>query len=147
MKNQILVLVCIIIMTGASTISCTNSTSEKLEKAKDNSVEAQADLDKANADYLADVENYRKISSERIIANEKSIAEFNQRTSNDKAEAKLEYKKKIAELEQKNSDMKKKLDDYKADGKDKWQDFKTEFNHDMDELGKAFKDLTVKNTK
>jgi hypothetical protein len=134
-------------MTGASTISCTNSTSEKLEKAKDNSVEAQADLDKANADYLADVENYRKISSERIIANEKSIAEFNQRTSNDKAEAKLEYKKKIAELEQKNSDMKKKLDDYKADGKDKWQDFKTEFNHDMDELGKAFKDLTVKNTK
>lgn len=134
-------------MSGASTISCTNSTSEKLEKAKDNSVEAQEDLNKANSDYLADVENYRKISSERIIANEKSIAEFNQRTSNEKAEAKLEYKKKIAELEKKNSDMKKRLDDYKADGKDKWQDFKTEFNHDMDELGMAFRDLTVKNTK
>ena len=43
--------------------------------------------------------------------------------------------------------MKKRLEDYKADSKDKWESFKTEFNHDMDELGSAFKDLTVKNTK
>ena len=28
----------------------------------------------------------------------------------------------------------------------KWEKFKVEYNHDMDELGKAFKDLTVKNT-
>ena len=55
--------------------------------------------------------------------------------------------KKIDELEQKNSELKKRLDDYKADGKEKWEKFKAEFSHDMDELGKAFKDLTVKNVK
>jgi len=36
--------------------------------------------------------------------------------------------------------------DYKGEGKEKWEAFKTEFNRDMDELGKAFKDLTVNNT-
>lgn len=29
------------------------------------------------------------------------------------------------------------MDDYKADGKEKWELFKAEFSHDMDELGKA----------
>lgn len=43
--------------------------------------------------------------------------------------------------------MKKKMDDYNMDGKENWEKFKTEFNHDMDELGQAFKDLTVNNVK
>ena len=50
-------------------------------------------------------------------------------------------------LEVKNSDMRMRMDNYKEDGKDNWETFKTEFSHDMDELGKAFKDLTVKNVK
>lgn len=41
--------------------------------------------------------------------------------------------------------MQKKMADYKADGKDSWAKFKEEFNHDMDELGKALKDFTIKN--
>ena len=50
-------------------------------------------------------------------------------------------------MEQKNTDLKRRLDDYKQDGKENWEKFKIEFNRDMDELGKAFKDLTVKNVK
>ena len=41
-------------------------------------------------------------------------------------------------------DMKNKLDDYKTEGKEKWEVFKTEFSQDMDELDKAFNDFTVK---
>ena len=55
--------------------------------------------------------------------------------------------KKIAELEQKNADTQKKLNEYKADSKEKWEMFKSEFNRDMDELGKAFSNMTVKNNK
>lgn len=83
----------------------------------------------------------------RTEANNKSIAEFNARTSNEKKELQAEYQKKIAELEQKNSDMKKRMDEYKADSKEQWDAFKAEFNRDMDELGIALKDLTVKNNK
>jgi len=50
-------------------------------------------------------------------------------------------------LKNKNNKLKEKLADYKDDGQDAWIDFKNEFNHDMDELGKAFKDLTVENIK
>ncbi len=43
--------------------------------------------------------------------------------------------------------MKIKMDNYKEDGKEKWEAFKSEFSHDMDELGSALKDLTVNNVK
>ena len=38
--------------------------------------------------------------------------------------------------------MKRKLDNYKADRKDDWENFKSEFNSDMDQLGNSLKDLT-----
>jgi len=54
------------------------------------------------------------------------------------------YAKKIENIEQKNKDLKLKLETYETNQSD-WETFKREFNHDMDELGKAFKDLTVDN--
>ena len=54
------------------------------------------------------------------------------------------YAKKIENIEQKNKDLRVKLDTYETNQSD-WETFKREFNHDMNELGKAFKDLTVDN--
>lgn len=146
MKKSRVTLTAIILMVGAIAISC-NTPSEKVAIAKSDVEKAIDTLDKANEEYVSDIERYRKETADKVDANQKSIAEFNARIENDKKEAKADYKKKIAELEEKNSDMKKKMDDYKANGKDNWEKFKAEFNHDMDEIGKSFKDLTVKNVK
>ena len=51
----------------------------------------------------------------------------------------------MAEFEQKNNDMKRKLEDYKEEGIEQWNSFKSEFKKDLDELGKALKNLTVDN--
>jgi hypothetical protein len=42
--------------------------------------------------------------------------------------------------------LKKRLNDTRDDGQNKWIPFKSKFNYDMDELGKAFRDLAVENT-
>src|SRR6478736_4653267 len=146
MKKSILVFPAIALLAAATLTSC-NSPSKKVEEAQKDVNEANKDLAKANEEYLADIESYRKETADKIAANERSIAEFNSRIKEQKREAAADYKLKITKLEQKNSDMKKHLDEYKAEGKENWEKFKTEFNHDMDELGKAFKDLTVKNVK
>ena len=57
------------------------------------------------------------------------------------------YQKNIADLEQKNKDLKIKMETYKNDANSDWQSFKREFKHDLDEIGQAFKDLTVDNKK
>src|SRR5581483_12147060 len=121
-------------------LSGCNTPTEKLENAKEKANEANSNLDKANLDYKTDVENYRKETTAKIAANDKSIADFKARIESDKQDAKNDYNKKVAELEQKNTDMKKKMDDYQLAGKEKWELFKVEFSHSMDELAKAFKD-------
>lgn len=146
MKTSNLIMVCALTISFAALTNC-NTPAQNVEKAEANVAEANKDLEKASQEYLADIEIYRLETADRIAANEKSIAEFNSRIENKKKDATADYKAKVAELNRKNTDMKKRMNDYKADGKDQWESFKAEFNHDMEELGKSFNDLTVKNVK
>lgn len=146
MKKTLLALAATTFITVAIATSC-SSPAEKVQSAETKVNEANANLNEANEEYLADIESYRKETDAKIEANEKSIVEFRAHIANEKKEAKEAYNKKIEKLEQKNSDMKKAMADYKAEGKANWISFKEEFNHDMEEFGAAFKDLTVKNVK
>lgn len=136
----------IIAFTACTLFTSCMSSKKKLDNAETKVAEAKKDLDKANEEYRADMANYRKETSEKIAANEKSINEFNEKIADKNEETETTYEQKIAELKLKNNEMKKKMLDYKDDGKQNWEKFKNEFSHDMDELGKAFKGLTVKNT-
>lgn len=137
---------CLALLANIVLSSC-SSSAEKVEQAQEKVAAANQSLDKANADYVADVEKYRRETAAIIATNNESIAAFNARIESEKMEARADYQKKIATLEQKNTDLKKRLDDYKAEGKNSWEQFKIEFSRDLDELGNAFRDLTVKNVK
>ena len=133
-------------VVGSMLIGC-STPSEKVENAQENVDKANQNLDKAQDDYAADVENYRKETAEKLAANEKLEADFNARIANEKADAREDYNKKIAALDQKDNDMKKKMADYKPEGKDKWIAFKEGFNKDMDALSQDWKNLTTKKDK
>jgi hypothetical protein len=72
---------------------------------------------------------------------------------NDHSSGRLRYKKYAAEgkdpkhdqkidvLKERNRLLKVKLNSYQDGDRNNWAQFKREFNHDMDELCKAFKDL------
>ena len=137
---------CLALLANIVLSSC-SSSAEKVEQAQEKVAAANQSLDKANADYVAAVEKYRRETAAIIATNNESIAAFNARIESEKMEARADYQKKIATLEQKNTDLKKRLDDYKAEGKNSWEQFKIEFSRDLDELGNAFRDLTVKNVK
>ncbi len=123
--------------------SCDNAA-QKVVKAEENVVDAEKDLQMAEEEYLADVEQYKLLSAEKIAANDRSIAEFNARIEQEKKEVRADYKAKIKSLETKNSDMKKKMYDYRVEGKDNWELFKTEFGKDMDELGESISNFGKK---
>lgn len=143
--NKLILTLTATTLLAITLLSC-NTTAQKVENAQQNVAEAKEDLEKANAEFAKDMENYRRETNEKIEANNKSIAEFNSRIQDKKNAAKADYQNTIIALEQKNSDLKKRMDDYKEDGKENWEKFKIEFNHDMEKLGQAFKDITVKNT-
>src|SRR4030042_3477760 len=148
MKVTISILALATFMAGAILTSCQSSAKkvenarDNLQEAKDNVIEAKQQLNQALNDSI---QKFKRASVERISNNEKIIAEFKARLAKGEKVTKAKYEKTVAELEQKNNDLKKKLENYMDEGQDKWTSFKNEFNHDMDELGLAIKDLTVKN--
>jgi hypothetical protein len=146
MKKSILALAACAFITGAMITSC-NTPSQKVENAQNNVAQANEELALANKEYLEDLANYRLETASAFAANEESITEFKARMAKDKRAARADYKQKMAELEQKNKEMKMKLENYNEEGKEKWIIFKAEFKHDMAELGKAFKDIGVNNVK
>ena len=120
--------------------SCTSS-SDKVADSKENVREEQAELNKANQEYLKDVEAYRRETADRIVVNNEQISDLNARIEEVNANNRDSYKQKVADLERKNIEMKTRLDNFEAEGKDEWKQFKTEFDRDMANLGNAFADL------
>lgn len=145
MKNRLSALAAIAIVSGAMLTGC-NMQDKKVETSKDMIQDAKEDVAEANMAMASAIEQFKEESAKLIAANEKSIAEFKRKSAEEKVADRAMLEEKVAELEQKNVALKEKLADYKNDGTKKWDAFKEEFNHDMKELGKAFSDLTVKNT-
>lgn len=88
-------------------VSACNNPSAKVEEAQKDVVEANRELDKANEEYLRDIENFKIETAIKIDANNKTIGDYKVLVQNGKSALKLENEKKIAELELKNSNMKK----------------------------------------
>jgi len=144
MKNMMLIISIAAIPSLTLLTNC-KSPAEKVETASSEVTEANDDLAKANQEYMADMELYKKETAEQIEKNNLKIVELKAENEKEKAKDKKEMAKRIADLNQKNVTMKEKLAAYKEEGKDNWDRFKTEFNHDMDGLGKAIQDIGVKN--
>lgn len=146
MKNSLLTIVTAGTILATIAIGC-NSPATKVENAKQDLKEARQELSQEQKDSIADFTAFKTESEDRIAGNEKTIAAFKERMVTDKTQTKKADQKVIDELEQRNINMRKKMDEYKYEGKDNWLSFKKEFNHDMDDLGQSLKNLTVKNTK
>lgn len=141
MKKSILTMVALAFIMGAMLSGC-NSSKQKMENAEEDVVEANEALDQARADYLADMEQFRKEAEAETISNDQMIAELKGRINKQKAAVRAEYEKKITALEESNARMKSRIADYKDEGSDKWYAFKLEFKRDMEALGEALSDFT-----
>ena len=139
---------------GTMFISCQSSI-QKQDAAQDKVQDAKRELNAAQKDANAanqvvataeEWEAFRNESELKIKANETRIAELNAKMKKPGEILDAVYEKKITNLEQQNKEMRVRLLGYDK-SQSNWESFKREFNHDMDAIGQALKDLTVDNKK
>lgn len=135
-----------ILATGSIATSC-KSSSDNVEEKQEDVNDANENLDKAQIEFEKDLEFYRKSKFQSIEENEKSISELKAEYESDKKETKEEYTAKIEALEKTNKSLKLKMEEYKPSNYDSWKKFEREFNHEMDEFGKAIKDFMANRKK
>lgn len=137
MKKSIFALAVVTCITGAFIISCKPATieekeaQEKVELARDNVEDARDTLNAAKREAFKEEWTAFKHSGDSIIKiNELRIAKLKRRMKNNGKSIDAEYQKNIDLIEQKNKDLKIKMDAYKNDMNSDWQSLKREFTHD-----------------
>jgi len=153
MKKNILVMSIGILLTGIALTGCQNST-HRSENAKGNLMGKKINtpntvkgMDQAQQDSITAFQKFKEESEAKIDSYQKSITELKAKIAKKSKKGQAIYNKKLAVIELKNNELKKKLEDYKDNGQVKWVSFKKVFKHDMDELGDAISDLTKNNVK
>lgn len=152
-KPTLTTVVTSIFIAGLLFTGC-KSTAQKEDDAEEKVADAKADLKDAQdnsataAQKTATAEEWKifKLETElKIKKNELQIA--NLKTSMNKPGKAMDaaLAQRIANLEQKNTDLKNRVIFYEKNNTD-WNTFKSEFNHDMEELSRAFGNLVTKNT-
>lgn len=141
-------------MAGSMLTGC-QSPAQKADNAQVKVEEAKQDLmDKEKAAAVATQKAataeewtaFKNESDTKIKENEVRIAELKAKMKKTGKAIDAVYEKSIDALEQKNMEMKNRMSAYEKNQSD-WDSFKSEFNHDLEGLGQAFKDLTVNNKK
>jgi hypothetical protein len=155
MKKTIFILAISITIMAVTIFSSCQSSVQKQEAAQDKVQDARKDLNAAQKDAnalgqeLATAEEWAIFKSEselKIRDNEIRITELNVKMKKPGEIFDALYAKKIANLELQNKEMRARLIAYEK-SQSNWESFKREFNHDMDAIGLALKDLTVDNKK
>lgn len=135
----------LITVIGVTLLAACTSPSKKVDKAEDEVNEAQEELTRAQDDYRTEVDNFKNQALEKIVANEKVIADFTSETAAAPVNEKSIMETQVATFKEKNTELKARMSNFKEDEKEKWESFKTEFNHDMTLLGTSLRDFTIDN--
>lgn len=145
MKRKILTSAIVAIMMGVST---SYGQEPDTLKSRVNLPKDSVDTKQVNeypTDTISDYQQFKYDSESKFVENEKSIADLKTKQLNLSEKENEAYQKKVSDTDRKNKDLKKKLADYKKDDdNEKWESFKKEFKHDMDELGTDLKDFFSK---
>jgi len=153
MKKTIITIAVACMLNAGSVFTSCKSAAQKRAEGQSESTDEQENLNEAQNDAnveeqkVATAEEWSAFKSEadlKIKSNEVRIAELTVKMNKPGELLDPLYKKRIQTLEQQNNDLRARMDAYDKNKSD-WETFKREFNHDMDELGQALKDVTVDN--
>jgi len=140
MKNKYFIIAGSLLIAGLFFTGCDNRDNAKddVEKANQDMIDAQIQFEKEWQQFKSDAEL-------KINTNQQKIDDFKAAMKTTSAKFKAQYENAVLTLEQKNIELKKKLNEFKYERKENWEDFKNAFNRDMDSVVTTLNDIFSKN--
>lgn len=145
MKKSLFIITTMSLMFTLVAQSCDSST-ERLENAETAVIEAERDVDIAQAEIESEIRIYRQEIANDIRENNMVIAEIKEKIEAEEGDVKATFETKITELEHENDNLKRQIDNYHVSNRNHWNDFKQDFNSNMDNLGNSLVDFFTTTT-
>jgi len=140
MKTKYFITLVSLLFAGLVFTSCENNQ-KNVEEAKEDVEIAKQDLRDARAEYDKEWQQFRTDSELKINVNQKKIDDFKVKLRTSSSTFKNKFENEIMSLEAKSIELKERISQYNFQGKDNWEAFKREFNHDLDATEKALNDV------
>lgn len=147
MKKSTTTLAFSLLLMGTVLVSCKTTTKEDSIVISQDRVGDTIVVSKSTTITNLEWQEFKERTNATINENERKISEMKLKMKETGKEFDASYQQKINRLEERNEEMKTKVANYKSDASANWDSFKREVNHDMTEIGEAFKNITVDNTK
>jgi len=126
-----------------------NAGIAKTNKIVENTNNLKPAISEDQKEYIEKIERYESLKREtdKILAeNEKTIESLKEEHKYNRKNAEMAINEKLMELENRNQDLNKRINDYTDDGIDNWESFKFEFSKDMNQMGEELKGISIKNS-
>jgi len=139
MNNKYFILAVSLLITGSVFTGCENNREndqEEVRKANQEMIDAQAQFEKEWQQFKTDTEL-------KIDANQKKIDDFKAAMKTTSAKFKAKYENQVLTLEQKNIELRKSMNKYRYEGKDNWEEFKRDFNREIDSIVVALNEIFI----
>jgi phosphoenolpyruvate-protein kinase (PTS system EI component) len=136
----------VLVLSSVLFFTSCQSSAEKVNEKEEKVEEAQEELEKAEYQLRLDIDNFNKDKNIEIINNQKEILDLKTQVISGDLNKK-EYAEQVADLEIKNDQLNEKMAAYSGEGQENWNNFKREFNADMEILKQALNDMATKNKK
>lgn len=94
--------------------------------------------------YVTEYPVYRTATESELARNRDTIASIRERLQNVNAKLRAQISREEDELAKENAALQAKLEAYKAQGEDSWQQFKADFDRSMDSLRTAMQNVQTK---
>jgi len=140
MKKLLLSLTMIAFIAG--TVTTSFGQEQKQEQKKEVVVEKQ-NLQVVQKDSISEYQKLIMESDVKFKSNDKSVADLRVAIAKSESKDQTANLKNVGILEQKNTDLRKVLADYKVEGQTDFTTFKKEFNSNLDLLTKELKDFKI----
>lgn len=137
MKNKYFILTVILIIAGILFTGCDSSG----DGARDDVKQANQDMIDAQTQFEKEWQQFKSDAEIRINSNEQKIADFKAAMKTTTAKFKAKYENEVLTLEQNNIELRKKLNEYKYEGKNNWEVFKRDFNREVDTVVNSLNDI------
>ena len=146
-KIKLFLVVAIVSITFFSCKESTEAETENLKEAKEEVVVATKELSEARMDSINQYASYRTEMDKRLIENDKNIALIRLNIKKQKASIRTKLEKDLDILMSKNEEFRISIKNQKDGVYSKWETFKTDFNTNMDDLGKSISEMANNNKK
>jgi len=143
MKNKVPVFSAFVIIAAIVLGACNSSANkDEVSQGYKDSVGLPSPATGDTTSVLTkDWETFKADANEKIRQNEDTIQVIKKWVSKEDAKIKGKLDKEVVRLEERNNELKAELTDYKAEGKDKFEKFRTDFDNSMDTLGVNIKNF------